>query len=540
MHPDGGFAVAPRARRPYDSGVERAHADRTTPVRQPRIILRARPLRRPTAVPQFVYPIEPIGQADTGRAAGVRTKGVRLRSTSLAVIGAGPGGYVAALRAGILGIDTVLIEKDPYLGGTCLHRGCIPTKALLHTAELYDEIREAGDHGIRVGEAVLDMSGVHRRKQAIVDRLAGGIRFLMKKRKVTVLTGTGRFVDAHTIAVAGPDGEETLRAEKVIVATGSTPSDLPHVRADGDRIINSDHILGLEEVPRRLAVIGSGAVGSEFASIFASFGAEVHLIELLPRILPLEDAECSQALERAFRQRGITCYTGTEVTRVETGGAGVTLTMKRGDDETTLEVDRVLLAAGRRPVLDGLGADAIGLAMDGRFVRVDAYMQTSVPGVYAIGDVVRTPALAHVASKEGILAVDHLAGRPVQPIDYAKVPACTYTRPEVASVGLTEEAAREAGYDVRVGKFPFSAIGKAMILGDTTGFVKIVADARYDEVLGVHVVGPRATEMIAEAALGVHLETTVEELGRAVHAHPTLAEAMMEAAHGVYGEAIHA
>jgi dihydrolipoamide dehydrogenase len=462
-----------------------------------------------------------------------------LKRVQLAIIGSGPGGYVAAVRAGIHGLDTAIIEKDPFLGGTCLHRGCIPTKALLHTAELYDELKHASDHGISIENLQLDIARVHERKSGIVDKLAKGVSYLMKKRKVSVFTGLGSFVDPKTVRITGGDGEQTIQADNVIIATGSAPAHLPHIQPDGDRIINSDHILELQEIPGSLAVIGSGAVGAEFASIFASFGSDVHLIEILPRLLPIEDEDCSKQFERSFKSRGINCYTSTEVTSAQVRGDGVTLTMKRDDKESTLKVEKVLVATGRRPVLDGLDRETIGLDMDGRYVAVDEYMRTNVPGVYAIGDVCPTPWLAHVASKEGILAVDHIAGKPVEPIDYDKVPNCTYSSPEVASVGLTEREARERGYDVRVGKFPFSAIGKAMILGDTDGFVKIVSEKRYDEALGVHIIGPRATELIAEATLGLKLETTVEEVANTIHAHPTLSEAMLESAHSVYGEAIH-
>ncbi len=461
-----------------------------------------------------------------------------MKSFQLAIIGSGPGGYVAAIRAGILGLKTALVEKDPFLGGTCLHRGCIPTKALLHTAELYEEIQRAAEHGISVDRVGIDIHQVHKRKLGIVETLAGGIQFLMKKRNVEVFTGSGSFVDASTIRITGTS-EEIIQADRVIIATGSVPADLPHIQADGETIVNSDHVLQMEEIPETMAVIGSGAVGSEFASIFASFGTGVHLVELLPRLLPIEDVDCSRQLERSFKSRGIECYAGTEVTAVERTSGGAVLTMRKGGKESTLEVARVLLAAGRRPVLEGLGHDTIGLALDGRYVAVNEYMQTNVPNVYAIGDVVPTPWLAHVASKEGTLAVDHIAGRHVRPIDYGKVPNCTYTRPEVASVGMTESAAKENGIDYRVGKFPFSAIGKAMILGDTTGFIKIIADKRYDEVIGLHIIGLRATELIAEATLGMNIETTVEEIAETIHAHPTLAEALMEAAHSVYGEAIH-
>jgi dihydrolipoamide dehydrogenase len=461
-----------------------------------------------------------------------------VKEFDVAIIGSGPGGYVAAIRAGILGLSTALIEKDPFLGGTCLHRGCIPTKALLHTAELLDEITHAKDQGIKVTGASLDIVQVHARKQGVVDKLAKGVAFLCKKRKVEVFTGLGSFVDAHTVRVSGP-ADTTLGARAVVIATGSTPSHLPHLKPNGTSIVDSDMILQSAAVPKSLAVIGSGAVGTEFASVFQSYGSQVHLIELLPRLLPIEDEECSQQLERSLKVRGMKCYVATEVTEAKVSGSGVTLTLKKDGVASMLEVERVLVATGRRPVLDGLDHHKIGVAMNGRFITVDEYMQTNVPGVYAIGDVLSTPALAHVASREGTLAVDHIAGKPVHPIDYLAVPNCTYSRPEVASVGLTERAAREKGYDVRVGKFPFSALGKAMILGDTSGFVKIVAEKRYDEVLGVHIIGPRATELVAEAVLGKRLETTVAEVAHTIHAHPTLAEAMMEAAHAVYGEAIH-
>ncbi len=462
-----------------------------------------------------------------------------MKEFDVAIIGSGPGGYVAAIRAGILGLKTAIIEKDPFLGGTCLHRGCIPTKALLHTAELFGEIGRAAEFGIVVEGAYLDVPRIHERKQAIVDKLAKGVAFLMKKRKVEVFTGLGSFVDAGTVRVQGPTESETIRARHVIVATGSAPAYPPSMKPDGKAILDSDMILAMTDVPESLAVIGSGAVGTEFASVFASFGSKVHLIELLPRLLPIEDEECSKQLERSLKSRGLQCYTGTEVTEIRAQGNGAALTLKKGESTSTLDVAKVLVAVGRRPVLDGLNHEAIGLAMSGRFVVIDEYMRTNVPNVYAIGDVVATPALAHVATREGILAVDHIAGKPVQPIDYLTVPNCTYSQPEVASVGLTEKAARDRGYDVAVGKFPFSALGKAMIIGDTTGFVKIVAEKRYDEVLGVHIIGPHATDLIAEAVLGRKLETTVEEIVNTVHAHPTLTEAMLEAAHGVYGEAIH-
>ncbi len=461
-----------------------------------------------------------------------------MKQFQVAVIGSGPGGYVAAIRAGMLGLKTALIEKDPFLGGTCTHRGCIPTKALLHSAEIYDEIKHADEHGIGVSNIKLDIAKVHQRKRGIVDKNAGGIQYLMKKRKVEVFTGLGSFVDAHTISIKG-DGEEKIHADNVIIATGSTPAHLPHLTPDRKVIIDSDDILELEEIPKSMAVIGSGAVGVEFASIFTSFGTECHVIELMPQLVPIEDHEVGKELEKAFRKRGITSHVGTEVKQVSVSGGKATLTMEKNGKAETLTVDKVLVATGRRPVLEGLNHEGIGVAMDGRTIAVNEYMQTSVDKVYAIGDVVKAPWLAHVASAQAILAVDHLAGKPVHPIDYDKVPNCTYTSPEIASVGMTEKKAKEAGYDVKIGKFPFSAIGKARILGDTTGFVKIVGDAKYDELLGVHIIGPRATELIAESSLGLHLETTVEELAHTIHPHPTLSEAVLETAHATIDEAIH-
>jgi dihydrolipoamide dehydrogenase len=466
---------------------------------------------------------------------------VSLRDFDVIVIGSGPGGYVAAIRSGILGLKTALVEKDAFLGGTCLHRGCIPTKALLHTAHLYDELKHASDYGLKAASIGVDLPRVHKRKTAIVNRLSKGIEFLMKKRKVEVFTGMGSLVDAKTVRVAKETGEEMLRGRHIILATGSIPADLPHIKTDHATILDSDGALVLEATPGSMAVIGAGAVGVEFASLFNSFGAEVTIIELLPRAVPLEDEEISAALEKAFLKRGIRIMTSSQVKAVTKNQAGAVLTVEGKGETTQLQVEKVLLSVGRKPLTRDIGLESAGVQADEKgYVRVDEFMQTNVKGVYAIGDIVRTPWLAHVASAEGILAVDHLAGKPVEPIDYKKIPACTYCRPEVAGVGLTEKAARDAGHKVQVGRFPFSAIGKALIVGESEGFVKIVSEADYGEVLGVHIIGPNATELIAEACMGLRLETTVEEIARTVHAHPTLSEAMLEAAHSVYGEAIHA
>lgn len=463
-----------------------------------------------------------------------------MQAFDVAIIGSGPGGYVAAIRAGILGLKTALIEKDPFLGGTCLHRGCIPTKALLHTAHLYDEFNHAGDHGLIVGKVAVDFPKVHVRKAGIVKRLSDGIKTLMKRRKVTVFTGTGSLVDARTVSIKSDGGEERIEAKHIILATGSVTARLPHIAPDHKTILDSDSILTYEAIPESLAVIGAGAVGVEFASIFRSFGSEVHIVEVLPNIVPLEDEEVSKTLERAFKKRGMNIHTNSKVTEVKTTKKGATLSVETQKGQQEISVEKVLLSVGRRPVTEGLNLDVAGVKADDKgYIEVDELMQTTSPGIYAIGDIVRTPWLAHVATAEGVLAVDHIAGKHVRPIDYGKTPNCTYCTPEVASVGMTEKAARENGYDVKVGKFPFLAIGKAMIVGETDGFVKIVSESKYDEVLGVHIIGPKATELIAEACVAMNLETTVEEIAKTVHAHPTLSEAMMEAAHSVYGEAIH-
>jgi len=462
-----------------------------------------------------------------------------LKEFQVVIIGSGPGGYVAAIRAGILGLKTALIEKDPFLGGTCLHRGCIPTKALLHTAHLYDEFKHASAQGLNVDSIAIDFPKVHKHKAGIVQKLAKGVQFLMKKRKVEVFTGMGQIVDKNTVSVTTEKGEEKIKTEAIIVATGSTPAHLPHIKPDHKTILDSDSILVDERIPQSLAVIGAGAVGVEFASIFSSFGTKVTIIELLPRVVPIEDEAVSKALEQAFRKKGMDIMTSSEVKEVKTTKKGASLRVAKDGDETTVDAERVLLSIGRWPVTDAVGLDAIGVETEKGYIPVNEFMQTKIENVYAIGDIVASPLLAHVASAEGILAVDHIAGKEARPIPYQRTPNCTYCSPEVASVGLTEKAAKDQGYKTKVGQFPFTAISKAVILGDTSGFVKIVSEEQYDEVLGVHIIGPKATELIAEACLGASLETTVEELAKTVHAHPTLSEAMMEAAHSVYGEAIH-
>jgi dihydrolipoamide dehydrogenase len=459
----------------------------------------------------------------------------------LVIIGSGPGGYVAGIRAGQLGLKVAVVEKDPKFGGTCLHRGCIPTKALLHSAEVLETVRKAANFGVISGGAELDVAKAHEHKRNVVAKNAKGIEGLFKKNKVTGIRGLGRFVDAHTVEVTKEGGEtQRLTARYVMIATGSVPREIGVAPTDGERILNSDHILEMERVPKSIVVMGAGAVGTEFASIFRSFGSEVTIVEMMPRLLPVEDEEVSAELLKHFKKRGIESLVDAKVTKVEKGEAGVAITVDHKGKERTLEAEILLVAIGRAPVTDNLNLEAVGLAAERGYLTADPYMRTSVPHIYAIGDVVSGKAwLAHVASAEGIVAAEHMAGHETRPLNYGLVPGVTFCEPEVASVGLTEAKAREKGYDVQVGKFPFVGLGKAAIAGKTEGFVKIVRDKKYDEVLGVHIIGIHATDLIAEACTALSLEVTAEELFRAVHAHPTLGEVMSEAAHASHGAAIH-
>jgi dihydrolipoamide dehydrogenase len=462
-------------------------------------------------------------------------------SFDVTVIGTGPGGYVAAIRAAQLGLKTAVVEKDPLPGGTCLHWGCIPTKALLHAAEILEQTRRAGTFGVKVAAGELDVAALHKYKDRVVQSNAKGVEFLFKKNGVKTFQGMGKLRGAGKVDVAPAGGGAplVLTSNHVVLATGSVIRDLPFAKPDGKKILNSDHALTLREIPKSLIVMGAGAVGVEFASIYASFGCKVTIVELLPRLIPIEDEAASAELEKAFRKRGIEVHTGARVEAVDAGGEGVLLKGAKGDKPLELRAEKVLVAVGRRPLTEQLGLEGTRVKLDRGFVEVDAMMRTGEPGLYAIGDLLKTQALAHVASHEGIVAVEHIAGRSPHPIDYDKIPSCTYCSPEVASVGLTEAEARKRGHDVAVGSFPFSAIGKAKILDEKAGFVKIVGEKKHDEVLGVHIVGPHATELIAEATAALSLEATAESLFQAVHAHPTLAEAMGEAALAVHGRAIH-
>ena len=460
------------------------------------------------------------------------------------IIGSGPGGYVAAVRAGQLGLKPAIIEKekDARLGGTCGLRGCIPTKALLNAAHLYQKAGEFEHFGLKVDGLSYDWPGVQKYKSDVVAKNSAGVTYLMKKNKVTVYNGFAKILGPGKVEVALADGKkEALSAKNIVIATGSVVRPIPGFETDGKTVVNSDHILELQKVPKSLVVMGSGAVGTEFASVYHRFGSEVTLVELLDRIVPLEDAEVSKELARVFKKQGIHVETGLKLDKMETTKSGVKVSGKNAKGETiTLEAEMLLVAVGRMAYLEALGLENTKVKVSQRgTIEANEYCETAEPGIYAIGDVLPTAQLAHLASKEGILVVEKIAGKKVEPIKHNLVPNCTYCDPEVASVGLTEAKAREAGYDVKVGKFPFSASGKARILGETDGFVKIVAEKKYDEVLGVHIIGPHATELLAEACVGMALETTADELGRIMHAHPTVSESVMEAAEGVHDLTIH-
>ncbi|MEW6322844.1 MAG: dihydrolipoyl dehydrogenase [Acidobacteriota bacterium] len=468
----------------------------------------------------------------------------------IVVIGAGTGGYVAAIRAAQLGMKVAVVEKQKALGGTCLIWGCIPTKALLehaHALKIAQEAKEWGLTGLDPAAVRIDMPAVHARKDKMIGGLTGGIEMLFKKNKIDWIKGVARLTGGRGVEVTPHDGgaKQALTAKKeVIVATGSAARSVPGIEVDRTRIIFSDEAIHLPEVPKSIAIMGSGAVGVEFASIFRSYGSDVTLIELLPALVPSEDDAVSKELERVFKKRGIKVHTGTTVTAATPGEGGVAIQMTAGDGKSqTLTVDTLLVATGRGPVTEGLGAEAVGLEMDRGYIVVDELFRTSVAGISAVGDVITMGGphyqLAHVSSMEGILVAERIAGQEVRPINYDHVPRCTYCDPEIGSVGLTEAQARAQGYDVRVGSFPFRALGRARMAGETDGFVKIVADRKYDEVLGAHIIGPRATELVAEAVLALRLECTVEELIRTIHAHPTMSEAVGEAAHAAHGAAIH-
>ncbi|MBM7117384.1 dihydrolipoyl dehydrogenase [[Archangium] primigenium] len=456
------------------------------------------------------------------------------------IIGSGPGGYVGAIRAAQLGLKTALIEKDKRLGGTCLHRGCIPTKSLLWSAALLHHIQEAADFGIEVPKPVVNWAKVQEHKQKVVTKGANGIDYLMKKNKITVIKGHGRIAGKGKVEVTAEDGsKQALDTKNIIVATGSVPKSLPNVKVDHERVLNSDSILTLDRIPKSLIVIGAGAVGCEFASVFNHMGSQVAIVEYLPNILPIEDADISKEMEKQFKKRKIDLHTGAKVESVENTGSGARLTMTVGGETRTIEAEYVLSAVGRAPVSEDIGLQHTSIKAERGYIKTDTMMRTTEPGVYAIGDVIPTAMLAHVASAEAVLAVEHIAGKNPAPINYDLTPSATYCYPEVASVGLTEKKAKERGYDVKTGVFPFSAVTKASISNEGIGLVKVVSDKKYDEVLGIHMVGPHATELLAEACVALRLEITTEELAHTMHAHPTLSEIVKEGAEATLGHPIH-
>ncbi len=465
------------------------------------------------------------------------------------VIGAGTGGYVAAIRAAQLGLKVAVVEKQKALGGTCLIWGCIPTKALLeyaHALKVAQSAKEWGLTGVDGAAVGIDMPAVHARKDKMISGLTGGIEMLFKKNKIDWIKGTARLTGGKSVEVTLHDGgKQSLTATKeLIIATGSTPRSVPGIDVYRKKIIFSDEAIHLPAVPKSIAIMGSGAVGVEFASIFKSYGSEVTVIELLPRLVPGEDEAVSAELERVFKKKGIKVLTGSKVTSAKSGAKGVDIDVQGADGKSQkLNFELLLVATGRGPVTDGLDADKLGLKMDRGYIVVDPMFRTSVPGISAIGDVITMGGphyqLAHVSSMEGIVLAERIAGHHVQSINYDHVPRCTYTEPEIGSVGMTEAQAKAAGHDVRVGTFPFRALARARMAGETDGFVKIVAEKKYDEILGVHIIGPRATELVAEAVMALRMEVTVEELVKTIHAHPTMSEAVGEAAHAAHGAAIH-
>lgn len=463
----------------------------------------------------------------------------------VAIIGGGPAGYTAAIRAGQYGLKTALIEKESKLGGTCLHVGCIPTKSLLFNAEVYDHLKHAEDYGIEgLGAGKLNWKKILDRKTQIVNKHTKGLDFLMRKNKVTVIPGFGRLTGpakdgVHSVEVENSGKKETVKAKNIVLATGSSARMLPGVQAGGNVLTNIE-ILSIDAIPKSLIVVGSGAVGVEFASIFRSFGSEITVVEYLPRVVPAEDEDISKELARSFKKRGIDINTGAKVEKVESTKSGVKVTFTASDGKPVVkEAEKVLIAVGRAPRTEGIGLEKTKIKPDRGFIQVNEYMQTDEPGVYAIGDIVAgLPQLAHVGAMSGLVIAAKIAGKYARPVRRDRIPGCTYTEPQIGSVGLTEAQAKEKGLQIKVGKFPFAGNSKASIVDSHEGFIKVIADAKYGEILGVHIIGPQATELIAEAVTAMQLEATIEEMMFTIHAHPTLAEAMLDAFSSVEGMAI--
>jgi dihydrolipoamide dehydrogenase len=450
------------------------------------------------------------------------------------VLGSGPGGYVTAIRASQLGLKTAIIEKE-NLGGVCLNWGCIPTKALLKSAQVFDYLKHAEDYGLNVKEASHDFGAVVKRSRGVADGMSNGVQFLMKKNKIDVINGFGTLKPGKKVEVEGKE----YTANHIIIATGARSRELPSLPQDGKKVIGYRKAMTLEKQPKKLIVVGSGAIGVEFAYFYNAMGTDVTVVEYLPNIVPVEDEDVSKQLERSFKKSGIKVMTSSEVTNVDTSGRGVKATVKTKKGEEVLEADLVLSAVGIKSNIENIGLEDVGIAVDRDKILVNDYYQTNIPGYYAIGDVTPGQALAHVASAEGILCVEKIAGQHVDVLDYGNVPGCTYCSPEIASVGLTEKQAKAQGLDIKVGKFPFSASGKASASGAKDGFVKVIFDAKYGEWLGCHMIGAGVTDMIAEAVLGRKLETTGHEVLKAIHPHPTMSEAVMEAVAAAYDEVIH-
>ena len=450
------------------------------------------------------------------------------------VLGSGPGGYVTAIRASQLGFKTAVIEKES-LGGVCLNWGCIPTKALLKSAQVFEYLKHAEDYGLTIKDYDKDFNAVVNRSRNVAEGMSKGVQFLMKKNKIDIISGYGKIKPGKKVDVEGV----AYSADHIIIATGARSRELPSLPQDGQKVIGYRQAMTLEKQPKKLIIVGSGAIGVEFAYFYNAMGTEVTIVEYMPRITPVEDEEVSKQLERSFKKSGIKIMTAAEVTGVDTSGEGVRATVKTKKGEDVIEADIVLSAVGIKTNIENIGLEEVGIVTDRDKILVNDYYQTNMPGYYAIGDVTPGPALAHVASAEGILCVEKIAGHHVEPLDYGNIPGCTYCSPEVASVGLTEAQAKEQGLDIKVGKFPFSASGKASAGGNTEGFVKVIFDAKYGEWLGCHMIGAGVTDMIAEAVLGRKLETTGHEVLKTVHPHPTMSEAVMEAVADAYGEVIH-
>ena len=462
------------------------------------------------------------------------TKKIFMSKYDIIVLGSGPGGYVTAIRASQLGFKTAIVEKE-NLGGVCLNWGCIPTKALLKSAQVFEYLKHAGDYGLSVKDADKDFAAVIKRSRGVADGMSKGVQFLMKKNKIDVIEGYGKLKTGKKVDV---DGKE-YGAEHIIIATGARSRELPSLPQDGIKVIGYREAMSLPSQPKKMIVVGSGAIGVEFAYFYNTLGTEVTIVEFLPNVVPVEDEEVSKQLERSFKKSGINIMTSSEVTKVDTSGKGVKATIKTPKGEEVLEADIVLSAVGIKSNIENIGLEDVGIAVDRDKILVNKYYQTNIPGYYAIGDVTPGQALAHVASAEGILCVEKIAGHHVEALDYGNIPGCTYCSPEIASVGMTEKQAKEKGIEVKIGKFPFSASGKASAAGNKDGFVKVIFDAKYGEWLGCHMIGAGVTDMIAEAVLGRKLETTGHDVLKTIHPHPTMSEAVMEAVAAAYDEVIH-